>query len=245
MNSKNQHEIWLQRTADASVEGLLSEYRNPCRFQAEFTSYLDRLGQHMRLSRLVRSCELGCELGVTTLLLDSTIFERHALDLNPQPVRLLQAAATRLGQTVFTHTGDMFHTGWEDGRFDVTFSNGVLEHYTVEKRSDSLREAARVTCRGGYVLVGVPNHCSIPYRCAYVLRRLLGCCPFPPEQKIASLDRELAGVPGLICRRTHFFEMETAFAILPRSRLTALPFRLLRPLFKFEPYLRVFELQKV
>lgn len=242
MNTDDQQAIWTQRTAQATVATVVAGYRSPCAFQVEFVRYLDELGAAQRSSVRLKVCELGSEFGVTTLLLSAQIFERHALDLNPQPLALLGQAARELGQDVAVHARDMFHTGWPDGAFDVVFSNGVLEHYDVGQRTTALRECARITRPGGRVIVGVPNHCSPPYRFAYLLRRALGKWHYPPEEKIPDLTPELVAVPQLQHQRTAFFDQETVFAILPQARLTALPFRLWHRLWPFEPYLRVFQL---
>ena len=146
---------------------------------------------------------------------------------------------------MFTHTQDMFCTEWADASFDIVFNNGVLEHYDSKQRAAALAEAARLTRHGGLVIVGVPNHCSLPYRSAYLLRRALGKWHYPPEEKIRDFGKELAEVRSLRQRQLLFFDQETIFRILPRHQLTALPFRWLHGVCKFEPYLRVFELERV
>lgn len=245
MNTDDQQAIWTRRTAQATTATVLAGYRSPHRFQAEFVPYLNALGAAQKAPVRLKVCELGCEFGVTTLLLSGEIFERHALDLNPQPLALLAEAARELGQEVTMHTGDMFHTGWPDGSFDMVFSNGVLEHYDVGQRTDALRECARITRPRGQVIVGVPNHCSPPYRFAYLIRRLFGKWHYPPEEKIPSLKAELAALPQLHAEQTLFFDQETVFAILPQPRFTALPFRAWHRIWCFQPYLRVFQMKRV
>jgi len=245
LNAPDQQAIWTQRTAKASVATVLDGYRSPCTFQTEFVAFLQSLATVRSGTARWRICELGSEFGVTTLLLSDRCFERHALDLNPQPLALLEEAARQLGQTVQVHPRDMFHTGWPDGEFDVVFSNGVLEHYDASQRTEALRECARITRPGGKVIVGVPNHCSPPYRFAYLLRRALGKWHYPPEEKIPDLATELRTVPGLLHEQTRFFDQETVFAILPYPRVLSLPFRLWHRLMPVQPYLRVFQLARI
>lgn len=245
MNTDDQQAIWTQRTVQATTATVLAGYRSPHQFQAEFVPYLNALGASQKAPARLKVCELGCEFGVTTLLLSGETFDRHALDLNPQPLTLMEEAARQLGQTVQVHPRDMFHTGWPDGEFDVVFSNGVLEHYDVSQRTEALRECARITRPGGKVIVGVPNHCSPPYRFAYLLRRALGKWHYPPEEKIPDLAAELSAVPTLRHEQTHFFDQETVFAILPYPRVLSLPFRLWHRLLPVQPYLRVFQLARL
>lgn len=247
MDKIYQQKIWAERTSASSIETILDAFRSPCTFQTEFADYMNKLGASLHLPKRthVRICELGGEFGVTTLLLSEEIFERHVLDLNPKPLNLLAQAAHQLGQTVQVHIGDMFKTGWADEMFDVVFSNGVLEHYDKSQRVNALREAARMTRPGGFVIVGVPNHCSLPYRFAYLLRRVTGSWNFPPEELIRDFSTELKQVNTLRAMRTLLFDQESVFAILPKARFTAWPFRLLHRFMKFEPYLRVFEMERV
>ncbi|MCL4789405.1 MAG: class I SAM-dependent methyltransferase, partial [Verrucomicrobia bacterium] len=191
----------------------------------------------------LKTCEMGSEFGVTTLLLPEALFERHALDLNPKPLELLAQAAGRLGQTVKTHQRDMFQTGWPNGMFHLVFNNGVLEHYNRAQRVAALKECARITKPHGFVVVGVPNHFSIPYRCGYLLRRMLGKWHYPPEEKIRDFSGELEQVTNLQHHRTLFFDQESVFRILPRHTVTALPFRFLHLWLRFQPYLRVLEMK--
>jgi len=188
---------------------------------------------------------MGSEFGVTSLLLSEKIFERHALDLNPEPLELLAQGARQLGQEIQVHAQDMFLTNWPDETFDVVFSNGVLEHYEFSERIAALKECARITRKGGLVIVGVPNHCSFPYRFSYLLRRLVGKWHFPPEKKIATFGQELAVLASLKAQRMMLFDQESVFGLLPRARITALPFRIWHRFWKFEPYLRVFEMLRI
>jgi ubiquinone/menaquinone biosynthesis C-methylase UbiE len=245
VDTEEQKHIWAGRTMGATVATVLHDYRHPCSFQVEFSEYLNAFGKSDYDGKRLSVCEMGSEYGVTSMLLSEKIFERHAVDINPQPLKLLSSAVKELGQEIFTHTRDIFCTGWPDEQFDIVFSNGVLEHYDCRQRAEALNEAARITKRGGRVIVGVPNHCSLPYRSAYLIRRMLGKWHYPPEEKIRDLSEELKRAPDLRQLGIWFFDQDIVFTFLPYHRITALPFRLLHPLVRFEAYLRVFELERL
>jgi SAM-dependent methyltransferase len=90
---------------------------------------------------------------------------------------------------------------FRDGAFDVVFHQGLLEHFRDPR--PLLRENARVTGRGGRVVVDVPQTFH-PYT---ALKQLLIACnawfagwetQFTPRQ----LERQL-GAAGLMVRRTY------------------------------------------
>lgn len=244
MNVKRQQEIWTARTHSYTARDVISMLRSPCRFQIEFTDYLNQVGNRLATNRRVVVCELGCELGVTTLLLSQALFVRHCLDLNAHALRLLSEAASQTGQEVHVHQADMFRTGFGDAVFDIVFNNGVLEHYSQAERRRALTECARIVRPGGRVIIGVPNHCSLPYAVAYHSRRLFGRWSFPPERRIRTLAAELSMVQSLRQTGIVFFDRSTMFELLPKARFTAPLFRILDRVFRFQPYLRVIECER-
>jgi SAM-dependent methyltransferase len=60
--------------------------------------------------------------------------------------------------------GDMFYIPFKDSSFDLVYNSGVIEHFPDPKNSDAVREMARITKKGGYVMIIVPNSCCIWYR---------------------------------------------------------------------------------
>jgi 2-polyprenyl-3-methyl-5-hydroxy-6-metoxy-1,4-benzoquinol methylase len=237
----DQAQVWLTHTAGTTVENVVAMTRHPCRFQAEFAGWLNGFGSAIKHDGKLKVCEVGCEYGVTSLLLNSALFEKHCLDFNRHALGLLREATLRLGQSVTIHEEDMFHTSIDPATFDIVFNNGVLEHYEFEKRVAALREYARIVRPNGRILIGVPNHNSPPYRIAYLLRRALGRWPYPPENAVGDFKAE-ARSSSLEQVGTHYFDKETVFEILPRHEWMSMPFRFLDKWLKFPPYLKVFEL---
>jgi len=241
---RDQLDIWEALTRNITAADVLAMYRNPYRFQLEFSAYLNQLGGVGAERSPLEVCELGCEFGVTSLLLSPTRYRKHCLDLNAHVLAVLKEAGIALGQDLLLHRQDMFHTAFPDGFFDLVFNNGVLEHYSVAERTEALKECARIVRPGGKVIIGVPNHFSFPYRFAYSLRRLLHRWPYPPEEKIADFSTELREVDSLSLKRILFFDKEAIYALLPKARYSSIPFRLLDRLLHFQSYLRVIEFDR-
>ncbi len=122
--------------------------------------------------------EAGCGGGQFGLALATRGFRAVELDFSRQMLRNVRAAAQGLiqrGERVFFDTvqGDITALPLPDARFDVTFDEGVIEHWTaVEDRLRVLSEMARVTKPGGHVVVCIPHNCHPLYPWWYFLQRL-------------------------------------------------------------------------
>ncbi|MBU1044126.1 MAG: methyltransferase domain-containing protein [Candidatus Omnitrophica bacterium] len=56
--------------------------------------------------------------------------------------------------------GDIFSLNYPDGYFDVVFNNGVIEHFSLDQKSNynhALEEMLRVLKPGGKIIIDVPN----------------------------------------------------------------------------------------
>lgn len=58
--------------------------------------------------------------------------------------------------------GDVFSIPFESGRFDFSWNIGLIEHYSFEQAKEIIKEMLRVTKKGGWICVGVPNFVSLP-----------------------------------------------------------------------------------
>jgi SAM-dependent methyltransferase len=240
----SQKEIWVRHTAGVTADRLIEMTRSPCQFQAEYAAWFNNLPSPPESNGKLCVCEVGCEFGVTSLLLSSDQYERHCLEFNRDAIKLLEAAAALLGQKVVLHEDDMFHMSIDSGTFDIVFNNGVLEHYVFDERVAALTELRRVLKPGGRIFIGVPNHQSIPYRIAYLLRTAFRRWPYPREYPISDLIEEAAAVGGLQCGRVFLFDKETVFAVFPKPHFTSKVLRSLDRWMNFEAYLKVFEIQR-
>ncbi|UUX91326.1 class I SAM-dependent methyltransferase [Methanoplanus endosymbiosus] len=60
--------------------------------------------------------------------------------------------------------GDMFYIPFKDCSFDLVYNSGVIEHFPDPQNSAAVREMGRITKKGGYVMIIVPNSYCIWYR---------------------------------------------------------------------------------
>lgn len=197
-----QSDIWNQHTKDNTVDDIIAGIKSPCIFQTELASYINGLCCNMDMASVGggvkrKVIEVGCELGVTSFLLDYS--SRCFLDLNENAIRLIEQAHAKVCPDKIEDmmlVADMFHMPFEDGTFDVTFNAGVLEHYSAQERTVAIREMARVTKKGGSVIVAIPNHYCYVYRLAYLLGIFLDKLhirrwPYPTEYKIYDMRDEI------------------------------------------------------
>lgn len=84
------------------------------------------------------------------------------LDISFSAVSLARRIASRTGiDNGHFKVGNIFEMPFVDGSFDVTFNEGVVEHF-VDFR-DAISEMIRVAKPGGKVIVAVPNWYCLPH----------------------------------------------------------------------------------
>jgi hypothetical protein len=230
---RNDKRIWEAITARTDVAQLEHAFCHPLPFQVELVEIISTL---LRTAPSKSSLEVGSSFGITTALLKGA--ERRAiLDYDQHALTTAGKLFGRLGIPVETYLQDFFKITAMTARFGVVFNAGVLEHFNPEERSCILAAMAGLTQAGGYVVVGIPNHYSVPYRLGYLYRRLTRRWPYPPELKI----REIS-LPGLQVVAQHQCDKANVFRYLPR-RIQPL-FRFLDRWCRFEGYLKVFVFRK-
>ncbi|MBN1461279.1 MAG: class I SAM-dependent methyltransferase [Armatimonadetes bacterium] len=204
--------VWGHLALESTVDGLVGEHRRPPSSRTDLVSIMGH-----RAHPGSRVLEAGCFTGLTSALMAET-HQCTLLDLSPQAIEIATQVFDRLELKADFVVGDLFKMPFGDGAFDVVFNSGVLEHFETSQRGAALREMSRVTTPGGLVCVAVPNHHSVPYRLAYLIRRATGHWRYPPERKIKSLACELTSL-GLVR-----VEVQVVASDLRFSQLAALPF---------------------
>ena len=102
-----------------------------------------------------RVLEVGAGSGRDTLALGRAGAIAVVLDYSPAALELVQRQAREQGVAVGLVRADALAMPFRDGAFDVVFHQGLLEHFRDPR--PLLAENARVTSRGGRVIVDVPQ----------------------------------------------------------------------------------------
>lgn len=166
----------------------------------------DRAALHRLLDRALaapgiprRALEIGCGTAFDSVL----IAERHpgfevvATDLSPESVRVAGEIGQRLGSRVRYEAADATRMTYPDGWAGLVFSQGVVEHF--RDPLPLMREQARVTASGGFVLVDVPQTFNV-YTLIKGVRIRQGTWPWGWETQysrfgLARLARRVGLVP--------------------------------------------------
>lgn len=186
----DQKAIWESHGSTISVADIVRQFHRPADFQRCLASLIDRLCAANDYKRVI---EVGCESGITTMLLNDKL-EKTFLDFNRGIIDKVGEALAQLGKTGTLVVEDMHHMSAAAEQYDVVFNSGVIEHYHARERTELLREYARVLQPEGALIIGVPNHYSLPYRSAYVVKKVLlrgFRWPWPAEYKIYDLARDI------------------------------------------------------
>lgn len=232
-------EQWRSIFSTVSVEDLIRSYKNPSIFQRELTELIESI-KAKEDSRSV--LEVGSSFGVTTALLPPS-YKKVILDYDEQALKTGRALFEQLGQTVDTIVLDMFDLDTSVGEYDIVFNSGVLEHFNKSERKRIIENMAAVTKEYGYIIIGVPNHSSIPYRIGYLFQLFTGKWLYPREEKIVNLSDETDTIASIIPRNIVILDKSNIYHYLPRILKNI--FKKLDYLFNFEGYLKVFIFQKI
>jgi SAM-dependent methyltransferase len=101
--------------------------------------------------------EAGCGTGQTLPLFCS----RHTtigLDRSPKALSIAHPNCDTLIQ------GDIFHIPLKDGACDLVYNSGVIEHFMEPNNKKAVSEMVRVTKKGGFLVIIVPNSFCPWYR---------------------------------------------------------------------------------
>lgn len=196
------------------------------------------------ISRLApaTSLEAGSGLGVTSLLLDGAHCRRYMLDREFPALCGARQTFALHGEKAECIGGDLFCLPFADRTFDVVFNSGVLEHFGYTGRRKAVAEMLRVAKPSGTVLIGLPNHYSYPYRYSYLYRTRRNQWPYPAENRIYDLTREIGDLGIRVTQQRETVDRRTALHFLRRHQ--RILFRLLGLLRPYEGYLTVLTLTR-
>jgi SAM-dependent methyltransferase len=148
-----------------------------------------------------RVMEVGAGSGRDLLALARAGAVGVVLDYSPASLGLVRRQAREQGVPVLLVQADALRMPFRDGAFDVVFHQGLLEHF--RDPLPLLRENARVTARGGRVIVDVPQ----TYHPYTLMKQILIAlnrwfAGWETQFTPAGLERLLVA-NGLVVRRTY------------------------------------------
>lgn len=102
-------------------------------------------------------CEAGCGTG-QTLRIFSLRHRTIGLDISANALRIAKSGCNAPLQ------GDIFRIPLRSGSCDLVYNSGVIEHFPYPSNVAAVAEMARVTRKGGQVIVIVPNTLCLWYK---------------------------------------------------------------------------------
>ena len=171
-------------------------------------------------------------------------FDKILLDYNEDAIDLAKKSFRALGKNADFVVGDMFDMPFNDESFDIIFNAGVLEHFSLNDRSKAILEYCRVLKKGGVMYLAIPNHYSVPYRIAYIIRNLFGKWAYPKENKIYDFQREIESISELRIEKRIVLSKSSVMKWLDFSLFLKKIFSILDKFINFEGYLTVIKIKK-
>ncbi len=112
---------------------------------------------------------IGCSRGADELVFVPQVKQWVAIDINKNVIKSVKnLVKTRVSPSVFRKmkfkVDDAANLSFKDKEFDISLSFSTFDHILdKEKREKAFYEIARVTKKGGYVIVTGPNKWNLPY----------------------------------------------------------------------------------
>jgi predicted SAM-dependent methyltransferase len=241
----DQKEAWLNYSAGITIDHIKKSYHNPTSFQREFN---ETLGKIITENHFSSAIEIGCEAGISLMLLNGKLTKSTFLDYDHTILEKVGETTKELGLTDTNCVcEDMFTmSSITNESYDLAYNSGVIEHYTKAVRTDAIISYARITKKGGYVIVAYPNHHSLPYRLSYLIGNMLGkkVWPWPKEYKFYNLRDEMEAAGLRYVSRTTMDRNTIFNQWITKYKLTRAFFLFLDKFMHFEGYLTVCIAQK-
>ena len=236
----DQKQDWLNYSKSITVAHIKKSFENPTSFQSEFNVLLK---ETIAKNNFNSAIEIGCEAGISMMLLNQNLSTSSFLDYDHTILEKVESVCKELGlRGTNCICEDMFTMdSIANESYDLAYNSGVIEHYTKTVRAQALKSYARITKKGGNVIVAYPNHHTLPYRLSYLIGRMMGkkTWPWPKEYKFFDLKDEMEAA-GLIYVGRTTMDRETLFKQwITKYKSTRSLFLFLDKFFHFEGYLTV------
>ena len=233
---------WERHSKSLTPESIIEAIEAPSEFQLDF---LELLQDYVTLSPSTPVLEAGCEQAVISwLLADKT--DAHALDINKDILGKLSIVREKTQKKLTIIDGDLFDIANSEAKnYDLIHNTGVLEHFNSIERKQILNQLTSLLKPGGKLIIGIPNHHSLPYRTAYLFHNLIFRGLFwkwPSEFKIKNLNDDAPMNLKFVAREV--LATETAFRFWRPFKLIGKIFRIIHRIRRFEGYLEVYVYEK-
>ena len=216
----------------------MSAYRNPSKFQVELKIVIEKYCQNISNPSVI---EIGSSFGTTTAILPTT-FKKTLVDFSANTLDKAQQLFNALGQEVTLLTLNILDSNQPKYEYDIVFSAGLLEHFTLTERRKAITNMFRSTKNGGVMIIAIPNHYSLPYRIGYMYSVLMHKWIYPREFKIKNFQKETKNLSGIQLVERLNLDKANIYSFLPKT--LSIIFRHLDRWLKFEEYLSVFIYKK-
>lgn len=150
------------------------------------------LEKYLKTSKAANVLEIGCGTAIDSHYLSKSFGDIAfwASDISKEAVEVARKTGEMLGSKVNLIVADVETMRFDDGFFDLVFSQGVMEHF--KDPLPAMKEQARVLKTGGYLVVDVPQKFN-PYT-IYKHRRLKeGIWPCGWESEFSFRDLKKLG----------------------------------------------------
>ena len=107
--------------------------------------------------------EIGCGTGINTVLMGIRGARITLLDSSRKALGIAKDVLDRYSQSAELVYGNALDYDFE-GEFDISHSEGVIEHFLGEERQGIVNSHADALRRGGKTVIIVPNMKCVPYR---------------------------------------------------------------------------------
>lgn len=130
---------------------------------------------------------VGTFFPIDEIYFSSRVKEFYSIDIAPEIIRIANQIADKEIHPSFRNkikimVADATNLPFDEGYFDVSFSFSTLEHIPEkEKRDKAFKELIRVTRKGGYVIITVPNKLNFGKYLRSIMMQKKGTSPFGYE----------------------------------------------------------------
>ena len=184
--------IWRHRPSDAKDDMLLAREQSGLRWKQIVKHAVAAFGS----IRGLRTIEMGSGRGDLSVLLARSGADVTLLDQSAKALDEARRRFDRVGLDAGRQSGDILGKldRWS-GRFDVSLSSGVIEHFTGSDRLRVVRAHLDVLKPGGLAIISVPHSRCPPYRLWKAYLQIRRWWPYGVEipysrREIASLARK-------------------------------------------------------